>query len=64
MIHVPRNQHAALLRSIATWLRSGGLLATAMTFGGGVGAYAYEEEWMGAPMYWSGFDSATNRRLV
>jgi hypothetical protein len=23
-----------------------------------------EADWLGAPMYWSHFDSATNRRLV
>ena len=61
IIHVPRAQHAALLRSIATWLRPGGLLAAAMSVAGG---HAYEEDWMGAPMYWSGFDGATNRCLV
>ena len=62
IIHVPRNKHAALIRSIATWLRPGGLLATAMTVAGG--PVSYEEDWMGAPMYWSGFDAATNRRLA
>ena len=61
IIHIPRDQHAALLGSIATWLRPGALLTAAMTVGGG---YAYEEDWMGAPMYWSGFDSATNKQLV
>ena len=61
IIHVPREQHGALLGSIATWLRPGGLLATAMSVAGG---YAYDEDWMGAPMYWSGFDGATNIRLV
>ncbi len=61
IIHVPRKQHAPLVDSIATWLRPGGLLYAAMTVGSG---HAYEEDWMGAPMYWSGFDSNTNRRMV
>ena len=64
IFHVPRDQHAALLRSITGWLRPGGLLVAAMTVAGGPGSHAYEEDWMGAPMYWSGFDSDTNRRLV
>jgi SAM-dependent methyltransferase len=64
IIHLPRGQHAALLRSIATWLRPGGFFTAAMTVGGGAGDHAYEEDWMGAPMYWSGFDSDTNKRLV
>ena len=64
IIHVPRDQHAALLRSIVTWLRPGGLLTAAMTVGGGTADHAYEEDWMGAPMYWSGFDGDTNNRLV
>ena len=24
----------------------------------------YEEDWLGAPMFWSGYDSETTRRLV
>lgn len=65
IIHVPRGEQPALLRSIAGWLRPGGLLVATM------GAHAEEgdagtsdDDWLGAPMYWSTFDSATNRRLV
>ena len=39
IVHVPRYQHAALLRSVATWLRPGGLLAASMTITGGRAAY-------------------------
>jgi SAM-dependent methyltransferase len=62
IIHVPRQEHADLLRKIATWLRPGGLFVAAM----GVGSTedGYEPDWLGAPMYWSHFDSTTNRRLV
>ena len=64
ILHLPRDEHAALLRSIAGWLRPGGLIVAAMTDGGGAADHAYEEDWMGAPMYWSGFDGDINKRLV
>ena len=62
IIHVPRQEQAELLRKIASWLRSPGLLVATM------GAYATEayinDNWLGTPMYWSSFDSETNRQLV
>jgi SAM-dependent methyltransferase len=61
LIHVPREEQAELLRDIAAWLRPGGLLVAAM---GTHAARADLDELLGAPMYWSGFDSETNRRLV
>jgi SAM-dependent methyltransferase len=70
IIHVPRDEHLGLMRSIAGWLRHGGLFTAAMTLSGGPAEHAceadhaYEEDWMGAPMYWSGFDGETNKRLV
>lgn len=62
LIHVPRDEQPGLLRRIASWLRPGGLLVATM----GVHATQadYGPDFMGAPMYWSGFDSATNCRLV
>lgn len=62
IIHVPRTEHAALLRRIAGWLRPGGLFVAAL--GAGATEAGYEEDWLGAPMFWSHFDAATNRRLV
>lgn len=64
IIHVPREEHASLLKSIATWLRPGGLLVA--TMGVGSGARDVTEDWMGfgIPMYWSNFDAATNHRLI
>jgi SAM-dependent methyltransferase len=62
LIHVPRAQQPALLGNIAAWLRPGGwLLATMGVHDVEAG---YEEDWLGAPMYWSSYDAATNRRLV
>lgn len=62
IIHVPRDEHPALLRNVARWLRPGGLFVAAM--GAGSTEDGYEADWLGAPMYWSHFDAATNRRLV
>jgi SAM-dependent methyltransferase len=62
LIHVPRGEQPALLAQIVAWLRPGGWLLATM---GARGVEAgYEEDWLGAPMYWSSYDAATNRRLV
>ena len=61
IIHVPRAEHAALLRHIAGWLQPGGLLIATM---GATESEGTEEDWLGAPMYWSHFDAETNQRLV
>jgi cyclopropane fatty-acyl-phospholipid synthase-like methyltransferase len=62
IIHVPREEQPALLGQIAGWLRPGGLFAAALSARDNPEDYA--DDWLGAPMYWSGYDSATNRRLV
>jgi SAM-dependent methyltransferase len=60
--HVPREQHGSLLRAIGRWLRPGGLLVAAM--GARESAGDVEDDWLGAPMYFSHYDSTTNVRLV
>ncbi|MGI8858127.1 MAG: class I SAM-dependent methyltransferase [Thermomicrobiales bacterium] len=60
--HVPREEHAALLRQIATWLRPGGLFVASFSNDGAAGEI--EEDWLGAPMYFSGYDAKTNERLA
>lgn len=62
LIHVPREEHAALLARIAGWLRPGGLLVA--TMGARDTPGEVEDDWLGAPMYFSHWDAATNRRLV
>ena len=62
VIHVPREEQQELLRNVATWLRPGGLLV--VTMGARSAKADYEDDFLGAPMYWSSFDSSTNRRLV
>jgi SAM-dependent methyltransferase len=62
IIHVPREEHAPLLRRIAGWLRPGGLLVA--TMGAADSPGEVEQNWLGAPMYFSHHDAETNRRLV
>jgi cyclopropane fatty-acyl-phospholipid synthase-like methyltransferase len=62
LIHVPREEQPALLRQIAAWLCAGGWLVA--TMGVHDDEAGYEEDWLGAPMYWSSYDAVTNRRLV
>ena len=61
IIHVPRGEHAALLRRIAGWLQPGGLLIATM---GAEETECTADDWLGAPMYWSHFDAVTNECLV
>lgn len=60
--HVPRERHPALLGAIAEWLRPGGLLVASMSAGQLAGRV--EDDWLGAPMYFSGYDPETNRQMV
>lgn len=60
--HVPREEHPGLLRRIAGWLRAGGVLVAAL--GSRPSEGDIEEDWLGAPMYFSHYGSETNRRLV
>ncbi len=61
LIHVPREDLPDFLQRMTRWLRPNGLFVgcfTAYDIPGSV------EEWLGAPMYWSGFDSQHNRDLL
>ncbi len=62
IIHVPRAEHPKLIRAIARWLRPGGLFLAAL--GARATEAGVEDDWLGAPMYWSHFDSATNLLLI
>lgn len=62
LTHVPRDRHTAVLEQVARWLRPGGLFFA--TMGANDDPGAVEEDWLGAPMYFSHFDAATNRGLV
>lgn len=62
LLHLPRLEQAALLQRIALWLKPAGLFVATMAW------HAMEAEivddWLGAPMCWSSFDSATNQEMV
>jgi SAM-dependent methyltransferase len=62
IFHLPREEHGALFRSIASWLRPGGYLVAS------TGVYSdpgtVEEDWLGAPMYWSFYPGARNLEML
>jgi len=61
VIHVPREEHASLLRNFARMLRPSGFALLCL----GAGDWPGEvEEFYGAPMYWSHYDVDTNLRLL
>jgi SAM-dependent methyltransferase len=62
LIHVPRGELAPLFQSIASWLRPGGLLVASL--GTRAGEASYEPDWLGVPMFFSAYDTATNLRLI
>jgi SAM-dependent methyltransferase len=62
IIHLPREEHAPLLGKIAAWLRPDGLFIASL--GASATEHGYEADWHGAAMFWSHFDSETNRELV
>jgi SAM-dependent methyltransferase len=63
IIHVPRADHPAMFSRIRRWLRPGGYFVGSLSVGdlpAGV-----EDDWLDAgPMYWSGWDADTNRRML
>jgi SAM-dependent methyltransferase len=60
--HVPREEHAELLRRVFSWLRPGGYLLA--SFGVSDLAGDVDDDWLGAPMFFSHFDAETNRALL
>ncbi|HYH49457.1 MAG TPA: class I SAM-dependent methyltransferase [Acidimicrobiia bacterium] len=61
IVHLPREEHGEVLRRVAGWLRPGGGFIASL---GAACGDAYDEDWLGVPMYWSSWDHRTNRRLV
>ena len=62
LTHLSREEHAVMLRRIATWLRPGGVFVASM--GDTVSDDEIENDWLGAPMFFSHFDAATNSKLI
>ena len=63
IIHVPREEHPALLGKIYRWLVSGGLFLATLTLTDFVGEDGDWEGW-GAPMRWSHYDAETNVAML
>lgn len=61
IVHVPREEQAALFARIREWLKPGGLFLASLSHVGGEDRI---DEWLGVDMFFSGFDADTNRRLV
>jgi cyclopropane fatty-acyl-phospholipid synthase-like methyltransferase len=59
--HVPRELLAGLFARIHGWLSPGGLLLTTL---GAIDSPGWTGGWLGAPTFFSGFPSDTNRRLL
>lgn len=62
LTHIPREEHAPLLRRIRTWLRPGGVLVASLGVEDDPGGI--EAGWLGVDMYFSHFSARVNRRLV
>jgi ubiquinone/menaquinone biosynthesis C-methylase UbiE len=62
LFHLPREEQKILLPQITSWLRPGGFFVA--TLGIHAMSASIEEDWLGATMYWSSYDGATNRHLI
>jgi SAM-dependent methyltransferase len=60
--HLPPGELPRVLGRIATWLRPGGVLVA--TMGSGANPGAIEPNWLGAPMYFSGYAPDDTARFV
>src|SRR5262249_51947913 len=62
LVHIPRQDHAALFHAIASWVHPGGWCLA--TLGLGDLAAGWDPDWLGVPMYWSSFDRSTSLSLL
>lgn len=60
--HVPHDALPDLIRQIGTWLRPNGVLVATMASKANSGAL--ELDWLGVPMYFSGYSEEQSRQLV
>ena len=61
IIHVPRDEHAHLFARVREWLTPGGVFVATLGTGRWEGS---DDDWLGAPMYWSNWDAETNVALL
>jgi cyclopropane fatty-acyl-phospholipid synthase-like methyltransferase len=62
LTHLPHGELPHLLHRITAWLRPGGLFVASM--GGGSDPGTVEPNWLGAPMYFSGYPPEESQRVV
>lgn len=62
LFHIPRGEHRTLFRLVARWLHPGGILLA--NFGIGNREVEYDEDWLGAPLFWSSFDAEGERAAL
>ncbi len=62
IIHVPREKHRGLLLDFHRLLRRSGVML--LCLGAGDLEDGIDEDWYGAPMYWSHYDAATNLEML
>lgn len=60
--HLPRDEHAELFRRIARWLKPGGTFLA--TLGAAPLAGCVEQDWLGAPNFFSHFDGWTSLAML
>jgi SAM-dependent methyltransferase len=59
--HVPRELLPTLFAHVRSWLRPGGLLLATL---GASDLEGWHGEWLGVPMYFSGYEPSRNRELL
>ena len=62
IVHIPCEQHGALFQSIYRWLKPGGHFV--FNSGASASYRGYEEDWLGAPMFWSHYGPEVTRQLA
>lgn len=60
IFHTQRDRHADLLKTLASFLRPGGILLITM----GASEWEGREEFHGVDMFWSHFDATKNREIL
>jgi CTP:molybdopterin cytidylyltransferase MocA/ubiquinone/menaquinone biosynthesis C-methylase UbiE len=61
LIHLPRAEHSATLAKVVRWLKPGGLVLAALSCADNPD---WTGDWLGQPMFFSGYDASTNRRML
>lgn len=62
LIHLPYGELPGTLVSISRWLRPGGVFVA--SFGARANTGDVEPNWLGTPMYWSGYEPADTLQFV